>query len=177
VTVPYQGIVYIAGAERALAFRPGRLLLSMEAANLEQPTDIRGGTRQDFYTSADIPQGWTQRGQVLGYAAGPGSQTQWISLDWVAPRWSLGVFGDRVRWNEDALVRQFLPYPNRHDLTVRGGVRGGLVWRGNELAVEVSTGHRLNYLFQNATFIPGYRTVDLSVPALRLAITPAMSLR
>jgi len=87
------------------------------------------------------------------------------------------MFGDRVRWNEDALFRQYLAYPNRHDVTIRGGVRGGIVMYGTEIAAEASIGHRLNYLFQNAAFIPGYRTVDLAVPALRLSITPATGRR
>jgi hypothetical protein len=173
--VPYQGITYVVGAERAVVKQGGALLVSFEAANLEQPTDIREGARQDFYTSTNIPQGWSQRGQILGNAAGPGAQSQWVSIDWIAKRWSAGAFGDRVRWNEDALIRQYLPYPNRHDVTIRGGVRGGVVFYGQEIAVEASVGHRLNYLFQNAGFIPGYRTVDVAVPALRFAITPAVS--
>jgi len=80
-----------------------------------------------------------------------------------------------VRWNEDALLRQYLAYSNRHDVTTRGGLRGGVVLFGNEIAVEASIGHRINYLFQNTEFIPGYRTVDLAVPALRFAITPTIS--
>ena len=175
--VPYEGITYVVGVERAVVSREGTLLLSFEAANLEQPTDVRGSSRQDFYTSSDIPQGWSQRGQLLGNAAGPGGQSQWLSADWVAKGWSFGMFGDRVRWNEDALFRQYLAYPNRHDVTIRGGVRGGIVMYGTEIAAEASIGHRLNYLFQNAAFIPGYRTVDLAVPALRLSITPATSRR
>ncbi len=175
--IPYQGLAYLVGVERALATRDGVVLVSFEASNLEQPTDVRGEVRQDFYTSATIPQGWSQRGQPLGYSAGPGSNSQWLSVDWITGQWSLGTFVDRVRWNEDALVRQYLPYPNRHDVTIRGGIRGGIVWRGQELMLEGSLGHRLNYLFQNATFIPGYRTVDLSVPALRFMIRPAMSIR
>ena len=47
--------------------------------------------------------------------------------------------------------------------------------RLDRLGVEASIGHRINYLFQNTTFIPGYRTVDLAVPALRFAITPTVS--
>ena len=172
--VPYQGLAYIIGVERALATRYGAVLVSFEASNLEQPSDVRGEVRQDFYTSANIPQGWSQRGQPLGHPAGPGSNSQWLSVDWIRGQWSLGTFVDRVRWNEDALFRQ---YPNRHDITVRGGVRGGIVWRGQELMLEGSLGHRLNYLFQNGAFIPGYRTVDLSVPALRFMIRPAMSIR
>jgi hypothetical protein len=190
-SIPYQGLAYLVGADRAIKLRPGTLLVSFEAANLEQPTDVRGsvkqsfysngspllGPRQDFYTSADIPQGWSQRGQLLGYSTGPGSNSQWLSLDWISRTWSLGAFTERVRWNEDALVREFLPYPTRHDVTVRGGLRGGVSWRGTELSLEGSIGHRLNYLFQNGQFIPGYRTVDLSVPSLRFAIAPAMSIR
>jgi hypothetical protein len=175
--VPYQGIVYLVGVDRALVTRRGTVLLSFEASNLEQPTDIRGQTKQDFYTSADIPQGWSQRGQPLGYSAGPGSDAQWLSVDWIARRWSFGAFTERVRWNEDAFIRQYLPYPNRHDVTIRGGLRGGIVWHGSELSLEGSIGHRLNYLFQNATFLPGYRTVDVSVPSLRFSIVPAMSNR
>jgi hypothetical protein len=177
VTVPYQGLAYVVGAERALVQRRGTLLIALEATNLDQPTDVRGGVRQDFYTSANIPQGWSQRGQLLGSSIGPGGQSQWIATDWVATQWSFGLFTERVRWNEDALVRQYLPYPNRHDVTIRGGARGGIVLYGNELTVEGSIGHRINYLFQNATFIPEYRTVDISVPALRIAITPAIHLR
>ena len=175
--IPYQGLVYIVGADRALVSRNGAVLVSFEAANLEQPTDIRGVAKQDFYTSADIPQGWSQRGQPLGYSAGPGSNSQWLSVDWISRQWSLGAFAERVRWNEDAFIRQYLPYPNRHDVTVRGGIRGGIVWRGTELSLEGGIGHRLNYLFQNASFLPGYRTVDVSVPSLRFAIAPAMSVR
>jgi hypothetical protein len=177
VRVPYQGIVYLLGAERALPSRHGTLLLSFELANLEQPTDIRGGVRQDLYTSSSIPQGWSQRGQLLGYSTGPGSEAQWVATDWIASWWSFGFFGDRVRWNEDALIRQNLANPVRHDVTIRGGVRGGAVVRGTEIAIEAAIGHRINYLFQNGVFIPGYRTVDLSVPSLRFSITPAINVR
>jgi hypothetical protein len=173
VTIPYQGLAYIVGLDRAILRRSNVLLLSAEATDLEQPTDIRGVTAQDFYTSSDIAAGWTQRGMLLGYPTGPGSQEQWLSGDWIANRWSAGVFAERVRWNEDALFRQYLPYPNRHDVTVRAGVRGGIVVFDTELALEASIGKRLNYLFQDDMFIPGYRTVDVSVPQLRFTLTPA----
>jgi hypothetical protein len=65
--IPYEGIVYLVGAERALERSSGTLLFSFEVANLNQPTDVRGGARQDFYTSANIAQGSTQRCQNHGY--------------------------------------------------------------------------------------------------------------
>ncbi|HEY5219830.1 MAG TPA: hypothetical protein VIJ16_08470, partial [Gemmatimonadaceae bacterium] len=166
LTVPYQGIAYLVGAERAAKFRGGTLLLTGEAADLEQPTDIRGQPTQDFYTSNDIPQGWTQRGQLLGDGIGPGANSQWVSLDWVTPTRSTGVFVERVRWNEDAFLRQYLPFLNRHDVTMRVGIRGGTVYRGQQITVELSGGRRLNYLFQNGTYIPGLNTEDVTVTEL-----------
>jgi hypothetical protein len=173
VTVPYGGISYLVGLERAVKYRPGTLLLSTELANLEQTVDIRGVPSQDLYTSGNVPQGFTQRGQVLGYATGPGSQSEHAAADWVASRWSAGLFADRVRWNEDALFRQYLAYPNRHDVSVSAGLRAALRVRGQEVALQASTGRRINYEFQNNFFIPGYRTVDVRIPQLTFSVTPA----
>lgn len=172
LTIPYLGIAYIVGLEYAQPFQRGSLSIAAELVNLEQPLDLREEPPRDFYTSEAISQGWTQRGRVLGVSTGPGSQSQWIGLDWVSRAWSAGVFGERVRWNEDALLREFLPYQNRHDVTLRMGLRGGYVTRGYEFSAQLSTGKRLNYLFQNGSFIPGFRTVDVSVPQLRFALTP-----
>lgn len=174
-TVPYQGIAYLYGLSTGIRSASGTLLFTGEGADLEQPTDIRGQQTQDFYTSADIPQGWTQRGQLLGDGIGPGGQSQWFSMDWITPTRSTGVFLERVRWNEDAFFRQYLPYLNRHDVTVRVGLRGDGVYRDREISVELSSGRRLNYLFQNGTYIPGYHTVDVNVSELRVSITPLAS--
>lgn len=174
-SVPNQGLAYLAGAELRGTTSRGAVLFTLEVANLEQPTDVRGDSIQDFYTSARVPQGWTQRGRLLGHFAGPGGQSQWVSFDWLpnGRRWSAGLFGERIRRNEDAFFRQYLPYQNRHDVSLRGGARLGGSWGGQEVAIEMSIGKRLNYLFQNATFLPGYRTVDVSIPQLRLTLTPA----
>lgn len=172
VTVPYAGIAYLVGVEHAIRHAGGAVLISAEAANLEQPTDVRGDSTFDFYTSRSIAQGWTHRGRVLGHPAGPGGMHAVLAVDWVTPRWSAGIFGDRVRWNEDALHREYLARSPRHDVSVRAGVRAGYLVGRHEVSLEASTGKRLNYLFQNAKFFTGYRTVDVSLPQLRLSITP-----
>ena len=173
LTVPYQGLAYLVGLERGVRLAHGTLLFTAEAANLEQPTAIEGQATQDFYTSNNIAQGWTQRGQVLGDGIGPGGQSQWVSADWVMPRRSIGIFVERVRWNEDAFLRQYLPYPNRPDVTIQAGVRGGALYHGQEVNVELTGGRRLNYLFQNGTFLPaGASTVEISVMELRLSVVP-----
>lgn len=175
VRIPYQGLAYLVGLQTAIRRSSGTLLLTGEAADLEQYTDIRGQPTQDFYTSADIPQGWTQRGVLLGDGIGPGGNSQWVSLDWITPARSLGFFVERVRWNEDAFIRQYLPYLNRHDVTMRVGIRGGTVYRGQEVNLEVSGGRRLNYLFQNGSYLPGYNTVDVTLSEVRVSITPLVN--
>lgn len=174
LTIPYQGISYLFGVQRAIQLPRGTILLSGEMANLEQPTGIRGEWRQDFYTSSLIPQGWTQRGQIMGDGIGPGGQSQWVAVDWAAPAFSAGIFGERVRWNEDAFLRQYLPYLNRHDVALRWGLRGSGEIAGQRVHIEFSAGKRLNYLFQNGAFIPGLNSVDVTLTRLRVWITPSL---
>ena len=112
---------------------------------------------------------------LLGDGIGPGGNSQWVSLDWVTPTRSVGFFVERVRWNEDAFIRQYLPYLNRHDVTMRVGIRGGTVYRGQEVNVELSGGKRINYLFQNGSYIPGFNTVDVTLSELRVSITPLVN--
>lgn len=172
LTVPYGGIAYVVGLEHAVRRSAGTLVAAAEAANLEQPTDVRGEPSFDFYTSRAIPQGWSQRGRPLGYPTGPGSNHAALQLDWIAPQWSLGIFGDRTRWNEDAFLRQYLPSSPRHDVSFRAGIGAGYVAAGYEITAVLSTGKRLNYLFQNKQFNPEYRTVDVSIPQLRISLSP-----
>ncbi|HEU4990665.1 MAG TPA: capsule assembly Wzi family protein [Gemmatimonadaceae bacterium] len=172
VRVPYQGLSYLVGISQAVQLHSSSLLLSAEVADLEQYTDIRGTPTQDFYTSSDIPQGWTQRGVLLGDGIGPGGNSQYVALDWIGPVRSAGFFVERVRWNEDAFLRQYLPYLNRHDVTIRAGVRGGTIYHDQEVNVELSAGKRMNYLFQNGDYLPGINTVDVTLTELRFSIVP-----
>ena len=173
--IPYQGLVYLVGAQKAVRRQGGTLLITGEISNLERPIDIRGQRSQDLYTSNDIPQGWTQRGQLLGSGPGPGGQSQWVSFDWITPARTVGLFVERVRWNEDAFARQYIPYLFREDVTLRGGIRGETMWHDRSVHVELSGGRRLNYLFQNGTGIPGINTTDVLVSELKLSITPFAS--
>jgi hypothetical protein len=170
--IPYQGIAYMVGVQKETHVQNGTLLFTGELSNLEQPIEIRGQQTQDFYTSSDIAQGWTQRGQLLGSGPGPGGQSQWLSVDWITRARTIGVFIERVRWNEDAFTRQYTPFLFREDVTLHAGLRGETTWDGRAVRVELSGGKRLNYLFQNGTGIPGLYTTDVTVSELKLSITP-----
>lgn len=168
---------YAFGIEAADRRTKGSVLYLAEVASVEQSRTISDREVHDFYTGYGTPQGWTNRGQMLGAGMGPGGQSQLLSADWIAPLWSVGGLLERVRWGEDALYKQYLPYPNRHDVTVRAAVRAGYTRGSVEYQAEFSVGRRVNYLFQNATYIPDYRTVDVPFSSLGFSVRPSMKTR
>ena len=172
LTVPNEGLAYQVGVERLVRGRRADWLLHAEAMNLEQGISVAERPGHDLYTGIATPQGWTQRGQLLGAGIGPGGQSQWVAIDRLTSRWSIGMYGERVRWNNDALYREYLAYPNRHDVSLRAGLRAGTRGFGYDALLDVSWGRRINYLFQNATYLPGYRTVDVTIPQLRFSLSP-----
>lgn len=176
LTVPGLDLGYQFGAEQLIGQDSTGWLVHAEVSSLEPGRMVRDAPTRVFYAGQGTPHGWTQRGQLLGGDTGPGSNSQWISVDRVTHRWSLGGYGERVRWNNDVLPTLYLPTFFRHDVTMRVGMRAA--WRTAlrgvpyEVALDASAGKRLNYLFQNTTWIEAYRTVDVSVPQLRLMVRP-----
>ncbi len=172
LTVPNEGLAYQVGIEKLIRRESANWMFLVEAMSLEQGIDVQERPPRDFYTGDGTPQGWTQRGQLLGAGIGPGGQSQWISADRIAPLWSAGLYAERVRWNNDALFRQYLPYANRHDVSLRVGARAGFRRLGYDVVLDACLGNRLNYLFQNNAFLPEYRTVDVRTLRLHVTLTP-----
>lgn len=170
--MPSEGLAIRVGASQRIAQSArATWILGAEAVRLDQPPQRAGRSPQDLYTSPTVVQGWTHRGQPLGSGLGPGGQHQLLSLDREGRMWDLGAFIERVRWNDDALYREFLAYPNRHDVSVLVGLRAGRATRGGgRVDVSLTAGRRLNYLFQNGTFIPGYRTDDVGFMSAGLSL-------
>jgi hypothetical protein len=163
----------------ATAFR-----LQSELTYLEQSPTARYRRVPTYYTSASVPQGYTNRGQVLGAAIGPGSSSQWLAGDLVSAGWRAGVFAGRIRWEDDAhrfstpmLAGQTKRSSLSHDVSLLGGARGGVLFRDWEVGAELTIQRRLNYLFQNpdagygVTPPPGTQ-VDLWNTTLRFTVSP-----
>lgn len=172
--MPTEGLAFRVGVSQRLATTDrARWILGAEAVRLDQPPQRSGRQPQDLYTSPYVVQGWTHRGQPLGSGLGPGGQRQLISLDREGRTWSLGGFVERMRWNDDAMYREFLAYQNRHDVSVQLGLRAGRrLPRGQQLDLVFSAGQRLNYLFQNDAFLAGYRTDDVRFAQFSLSYRP-----
>lgn len=162
----------------------GTFRLQGELTYLEQTDSTRAGA-PTYYLSATVPQGYTNRGQVIGAAIGPGGSSQWLAADYLAPAWSVGVFGGRIRWDNDSYYTspRFLhawPFL-AHDVSVLGGVRGSYSMPDFQLTTQLTTARRYNYLFQNrgqswetaddAVDVRNY-TLELGVVALAPSTRP-----
>ena len=133
---------------------PG-LRVQAEATMLEQTPPALVTVTPIFYTSRVIPQGYTQRGQIIGAAVGPGGSSQWIAADWLRPGWRAGLFVQHMRVEDEVQYLQPNGGNSRHDASIASGVRGAYEWRSFEFSGELSVQRRLNYLFQSDAFNPG----------------------
>jgi len=126
------------------------LRLQAEVTFLDQTPPSRAGDTLTFYTSRAVPQGYTQRGQLIGAAIGPGGSSQFLALDYMPRWWDVGMFAQRIRWDEDVYYTQPTGFAYfSHDVTALAGVRGTVRVFGSELHAEYSVAARVNFLFQN----------------------------
>ncbi|HEX8944122.1 MAG TPA: capsule assembly Wzi family protein [Gemmatimonadaceae bacterium] len=155
--------------------RDALIRLQGEVSFLDQTPPSRAGDTLSFYTSRTVPQGYTQRGQLIGAAIGPGGSSEFLALDYMPPSWDVGVFAQRIRWDEDTYYIQPTGFATfGHDVTALAGVRGTLRAIGGELHAEYSVAARLNFMFQNIN--GGYgagRANDFRNVTLRLWFSPS----
>ena len=79
------------------------VVLSVEFTNLEQERtyEIRAAGPWYRHAWAGWAQGYTNNGQLIGAAIGPGSDSQWMKLSWINPKGSSAVFMQRVTHDKD----------------------------------------------------------------------------
>jgi hypothetical protein len=153
--------------------------LQTEVTVLERSTSYRYRPTQSWYTSRAAPQGYTQRGQVLGASIGPGSSHQWIGIDLVSPSWRVGAFAGRWRLNADhnAEIIHYERFPGKgwceFDTNLYPGIRAGI--RGRDFGAingELIFSNRMNYLYQNVGGCPRNDNMrDVRNTTIRLSIT------
>jgi len=122
--------------------------LQAEATYLEPDASLRLRPVRTTYTSSAVPQGFTEQGQVLGAAIGPGSSSQWIAGDVFGAPWRVGAFAGRIRTDNGVLFEPIVPDEKRADITLFTGLRASSAWHGVQALIEFTNQVRLNYLFQ-----------------------------
>jgi hypothetical protein len=159
------------------AFRPdGRARIQAEVTNLEQSPSFRDRAIGSWYTSRRVIQGYTNQGQVLGAAIGPGSSSQWLAWDYLAPTWSSGVYAGRIRWNED--MRSVYNWPSylqycNHDVSLYLGGRAARHTRFGFISADLALMNRLNFLFQKqSTCTDNFSQKDVRNHTLTITFAP-----
>lgn len=76
--------------------------VNLEVTQIEQKSQDPGRPSKYLYVHyAGIPQGYTNRGQLLGAGIGPGSNMQSLSVSWVKGLKTLGIEMERIVQNND----------------------------------------------------------------------------
>jgi hypothetical protein len=177
---PQNTRAYTFGVAQATSLARGHAVRTqLEFTNLEQSRVLADRPPPpDWYTGRAAPLGFTQRGQPLGAAIGPGSSSQSLAVDYYAPGWQGGLLARRVRFQNDALYRVPLANIVRHDVAYAFGARGGVRLAQYDLRAELTSQRRLNYLFQNGgSNFRGVRTVDLQNLSLSFDVSPRAARR
>jgi hypothetical protein len=162
---------------RELRWRPewvGAFLA--EHTQTTQSSTFRERPTGSWYTSRAVIHGFTQRGQPLGAAVGPGAHTQWASFDAHSPTANLGVYVTRIRWDDDALYNISRPLGNglcKHDVSLIGGLRAGRRTRHGWATVDVNTQQRINAYYESSGFcFFNEQRVDRQSVQLSVTFTP-----
>ncbi len=152
--------------------------LQGEASYLEPDPSLRLRPVAVTYTSRAVPQGFTNRGETLGAAIGPGASSQWLAGDVFTPLWRFGIYLSRIRWDNGTLFEPIVPQFRRQDVTLAAGLRGSVAWNGVNLAVDFSHAARFDYLFQAYVLSPT-RTggIDLLNNTLSVTLSTALGPR
>ena len=178
LTAPNHTQAYTIGLQwRRPGFRGDDLWrLQAENTSVEQSPTFRDRPLGVWYTSRRVIQGYTNRGQPLGAAVGPGSSGQSVAIDYMRPLWSLGLKAGRTRYNED--VRSISPIFLfkkwcTHDIYLYSGARSTIQFPFGFAAVDYTLGNRLQPWFQNRTGCPrGDGMVDIRNNTLSLTFVP-----
>jgi hypothetical protein len=152
--------------------------LQGENTSVEQSATYRDRPVGVWYTSRRVIQGYTNRGQPLGAAIGPGSSGQNLMVDYMRPYWSVGLKAGRTRYNED--VRRLSPifFFNRwctHDINLYWGARASRQSRFGFAALDFTFGNRIQPWFQGPSACPrGDGMVDIRNNTVSITLVPFM---
>jgi hypothetical protein len=177
---PNRGQAYTLGLQwTRQAFTPtGRFHFRIENTSLEQSLAQRNRFAGVWYTSRRVLQGFTNEGEVLGAAVGPGSSGQAMEFNYLSRSGYFGLEFGRTRYNED--VHQASPMLEylrwcSHDVGLQWGMHGALSGPVGTASMRFLFQNRLNAWFQSGYGCPrSDRMVDIRNTNFTLTFSPGL---
>jgi hypothetical protein len=141
--------------------RPRYIRLSAELTNLEKTQTWRYRYYPAWYQNHHVRHGYTHRGQVLGAGIGPGSNAQFLGVDYLHGRNRVGIFAERVIHNNDLYYILFTTTRLRHWVDLNFGVNGAYHWGPFSVSGTLTTVYSMNYMYIDLANTPGkYKGYD-----------------
>ena len=109
LTEPEHSRAYTVGFQQLLRGAVARWRLRGEFTTLGRDASVLTRATPPFYVHPLVRQGYTNNGQLIGAAIGPGSQSEILQLDRFGPSGRVGGFVQRVRFDDDAYYTSFAP--------------------------------------------------------------------
>lgn len=152
---------YIAGFKKLFPLgakgKNGAIALALETVHLQlqNPSLLflktLSTSTPSWYTSASVPQGYTNNGQIIGSGIGPGSNSQVIHISWLKGMKRIGASLERVSHNKDfyyynyfnGLISEGPNYKYWADIIYAFNTRWD--WKNLIFAAEVRSTKSFNY--------------------------------
>lgn len=162
---PDHSQVYMLGLQKAGHWRGADLRWFGELVHLQSALPVRGGRGAiTFYTHSEMIQGYTNRGQLLGAAIGPGSDAQVIGVERATDRRTTTLAIERIRYDDNAYYNSWARYYGEtgHDVSLGGSIRHREVRGGLSLLAGVSYArrHNRNFVYFDGTHPANFRSED-----------------
>jgi len=145
---------YTFGLQKAWAF-DGRSILRARAEliHLEQSKTLLARATPTYYVHSIVSGGFTNRGQVVGAAIGPGGDGQFVGVDWFHRRGSVGGFVRRDVHDNDTYYRlvrsNAIPgFPPINDVELTVGGQARLFLGAVALSATLAVGREWNRDYQ-----------------------------
>jgi hypothetical protein len=169
---------YVLGGQWLRPSGRGAMRLQAELTFLERSPAFAAQPDGSWYASAAVPEGYTNRGEVVGAQVGPGGSGQFAAADWLRGDGRVGLFLGRVRWANDAYYDtpgKAISNYRGHDVSVYGGARAAVALGALSLDGEYRLERRMNYLFQNTSF--SWESRDMAVNVVNHSLQLRVSAR
>lgn len=137
--------------------------IEAEITQLEKQNTWKRRYYPMWYTSRTIPHGYTHKGQIMGAAIGPGSNSQYVAFNYL---WNNGnrvsTFVERVIYNNDLYYILFTTSIYRLWADINFGVNADFTWNQFDFQVNAMMMRTLNYKYIETTNRPWvYEGMDL----------------